>query len=135
MADETFTVTDRYLNGTIRTRFEDFLAEATENQYVRKLLAYTGEPPAPADDTPFTILLAGNEEVMSEVGQLESNFATMALSAQGNVKSLFDLIETLRDDFLDAKQTLDVGTDEALTTAQLLDLVRDVWQPTPNLGL
>ncbi|ROO60229.1 hypothetical protein EDC02_2088 [Micromonospora sp. Llam0] len=133
MAEETFTVTEQYLSGTVRERFEEFLAEARGNDDVRRLLAYTGEPPAPADLAPFTILLAGNERVMTEVGQVETNFKAMADGAKGNIEALFTIIEKLRDDFLQVKETLDVGAEDALTEAQMLDLVREVWQPTPSL--
>lgn len=133
MAEETLVVTDSYLNGTVRQRFEAFLSEARQNPDVRRLLAYTGEPPAPADDAPFSVLLAGNEGVLTEVGQLEGNFATLAETAKGNIATLFDIIEQLRDDFLEAKETLDIGSDDALSTSQMLDLVRDVWQPVPTL--
>ncbi|WFE28311.1 hypothetical protein O7623_03620 [Solwaraspora sp. WMMD791] len=133
MADETFTVTDSYLNSTVRQRFEAFLAEAKKDPDVRRLLAYTGQSPAPGDDAPFSVLLAGNEKVLTEVGQLEKNFTTMADEAKENVAALFDLIEKLRDDFLEAKETLDIGSNDALSVSQMLDLVRDVWQPVPNL--
>ncbi|MFY1699959.1 MULTISPECIES: hypothetical protein [unclassified Solwaraspora] len=133
MAEETFTVTDSYLNSTVRRRFEAFLAEAKNDPDVKRLLAYTGQPPAPADDAPFSVLLAGNENVLTEVGQVETAFATLADGAKGNVAALFDLIEQLRDDFLEAKETLDIGSNDALTASQMLDLVRDVWQPVPNL--
>ncbi|WP_326553455.1 hypothetical protein [Micromonospora sp. NBC_01813] len=133
MAEKALTVTERYLSGTVRKRFEEFLAEAKANDDVRRLLAYTGEPPAPADVAPFSVLLAGNEKVMTEAGQLEKNFATMAEGAKDNIQALFAIIEKLRDEFLEAKETLDIGAGDALTEAQLLDLVRDVWQPTPSL--
>ncbi|MGW3043771.1 hypothetical protein ACWC9T_27845 [Kitasatospora sp. NPDC001159] len=122
----SFKVTDSYLTDFATTKLTKMLEDLRTHPTrvaLQQFVLGIGGGNAPGD---YSHLYSGGGAVLPSVKKIQDTFSKYCLSLENQFKTLEEQVQKMIDDLQNAQRTLNNGSDEALTAAQMMYLVTDV---------
>jgi hypothetical protein len=131
MSDKTLKVTDEYLQGVVLQQIENFLTDLGSNTDVTTINNYAqfilGSTEAGGGPGLYNALMPGGDS-FTEAAWLQSKFQDLCVDLQTALDTLQGQLTSMTIDLEMAQSLLQNGADDALTAAQMMEILNTVYQ-------
>lgn len=109
-------------------RFAAFIQDTSNNPFIMNLQQYsgTGTTGGRNGDGTYSALLAGSKDGLPLAGSLSDKYHALCSALYGAIHGFGENLSQIRVDLHNAKDTLNNGETDALTAAQVLQLLQNV---------